>query len=112
MNLRFLMKHGATPRHMPLATPSGETDAYTSGGIARFICRQFDSLLHARNRALRLLRLIQVQRRQRVTLLHEVADAHVHHQADRRIDDVGLLFAARAEILRAVADSRRIHTAT
>ena len=34
MNLRFLMKHGATPRHMPLATPSGETDAYTSGGIA------------------------------------------------------------------------------
>ena len=50
-----------------------------------------------------------MQRRQRVTLLHEVADAHVHHQADRRIDDVGLLFAARAEILRAVADSRRIH---
>ena len=81
MNLRFLMKHGATPRHMPLATPSGETDAYTSGGVAGFSARQPDGLLHAGNRALRLLRPVQVQRRQRVAPLHEVADAHVHHQA-------------------------------
>ena len=41
-----------------------------------------------------------MQRRQRVALLHKIADAHIHHQPNRRVDRVRLLLAARAEILK------------
>ena len=50
-----------------------------------------------------------MQRRQRLSLLHKIAQTDIHHKTHRRIDGIGLFLPARAEILRAVADLRRIH---